>query len=140
MLKVTIFVISYLIGSGVSSLLSEDSNVVEQFPFGDTGIVLEVQKKHAHLFLAEYDFTIILKSGLKEIDSIVMADTGGWSRIDVLRVAAGRYAFRHYGRTVCVDLAKGSFDDYCDSQKEATRIGYFDFDSSRQWRYLPDLD
>jgi len=136
MLKVTIFTISFFIGCEAFFMFSEDRNVVEQFPLGDSGIVLEVQKEHAHLFLAEYDFKLILKKGSKEMDSTVLAVPGGRSRIDVLKVRAGQYAFRHYGRSVCLDIAKERFDGCYDSQQQGIRIGYFDFDSARQWKYI----
>ena len=139
-LKAIIFIISFFIGCETFFIFSPNTNVVEQFPLGDSGIVLVVQKKHAHLFLAEYDFKFILKMGGKEFDSVVMGDSGGMSRIDVLKVGAGQFRLSHYGRNVCLTLGERSFDDYCDAQKQAIRIGHFGFDSSRQWKFIPDLD
>ncbi len=140
MLKVIIFTISFFIGCEAFFMFFPNSKVVEQFPLGDSGIVLEVQKEHAHAFLAEYDFKFILKRGTKELDSIVMADSGGRSRIEVNKIGLGQYQLSHYGRNVCLTLGERSFDDLCDSQKQAIRIGHFGFDSSRQWKYTPDLD
>lgn len=140
MLKAIILIVSFFIGCEASFMFAHDRNVVDRFALGDSGIALEVQKEHAHVFLAEYDFTFTLKMGSKDLDSIVIADTGGRSRIDVLRVGAGRYQLSHYGRNVCLTLGEWSFYDYCNSQKQAIRIGHFGFDSSRQWKYIPDLD
>lgn len=140
MLKIAIFTISFVIGCEAFFTLFPDSNVIERFPLGDSGIVLEVQAEHAHLFLAEYDFKLILKIGPKEIDSVVMADSGGMSRIDVLKVGTSQYQFSHYGRNVCLTIGERSFEDYCDSQKQAIRIAHFGFDSSQQWKFIPDID
>ena len=136
----TVLLFSFLIGYGAHLLLSDDSNVIDQFPVDNTGIMLEVKMEHAHLFLAEYDFTFVLKKGSKVVDSVVVADTGGHSRIEVLKDTHGRTVLRHFGRNICLDKSTLKFDDFCDTQKEAVLIGYFDFDTTKHWRYLPDLN
>lgn len=140
MLRVTIFLISFFIGCEANSLLSADDNVVHRSRVGNTDMVLEVQKEHAHFFLAEYDFRFILKRGANIIDLVVVADTGGRSRVDVLRDVEGRTVLRHYERNICLDRFTRSFDDYCDIQKDAVHIGSFDFDSTKRWRFSPNLN
>lgn len=140
MLKVIVFLFSFSIGCEVHSLLSDESNVIDRFPVGKTGVVLEVQKNHAHFFLAEYDFIFVLKRGVNVIDSVMVADTGGRSRIEVLKSIDGRTVLQHYGRAICIDKSSQSFDDYCDGQKGAMHIGSFDFDSSKRWRFIPELN
>lgn len=140
MLKIAIFTISFVFGCEAFFTFDPNSNVVERFALGDSGIVLEVQNEPAHLFLAEYDFKFILKIGPKEIDSVVIGDSGGRSRIDVLTVGSDQYQFSHYGRNLCLTVGERSFRDYCDSQKQAVRIAHFGFDSSRQWKFIPDID
>ncbi len=104
-------------------------------------MVLEVRKTHAHQFLAEYDFKLVLKVGSTEIDSEDMTgDSGGLSRIDVLKVAERQYAFRDHARTICVDLEERGFDRECDFRTPGTLIGHFDFDSSKRWRYISEVD
>lgn len=140
MLRVTNFLIAFFIGCEAHLLLSVDDNVVHRFSVGNTDMVLEVQKEHAHLFLAEYDFRFILKRGANVIDSVVVADTGGRSRVDVLRDAEGLTVLRHYERNICLDRFTRSFDDYCDIQNDIVHIGSFDFDSTRVWRFSPNLN
>jgi hypothetical protein len=106
-----------------------------------SNLVVEVHKVHAHFFLAEYDFKLILRSGSREIDFKEMgADTGGLSRIDVLRVDSKHYAFRDHVKTACLDVGERKFDRDCELSKPAIRIGHFDFDSSRRWRYISEID
>ena len=142
MQNLVVFLMSLLIGYGATSLFSDGVNAqTERLPIGKSDLVLEVRKTHAHAFLAEYDHTLILKAGLREIDSKEMTgDSGGLSRIDVLRVARNRYAFRDHGRTVCLDIDERRFDVDCEFQTAGVRIGHFDFDSFRRWRYISETD
>jgi len=140
MLKAVTYFASFLIGSAAVSLVSDDSGAqIERFPAGNTALVLEVHKIRAHAFLAEYDFKLVLKSGSSEIDSKDMTgDSGGLSRIDVLEVSKSRYAFRDHGKAVCLDIDDRRLDARC--EVSGTRIGHFDFDSSKRWRYITEVD
>lgn len=142
MLKVSLYIVSFVIGYAAVSLLSENSNAqIERLPIAKSDLVLEVHKTHAHAFLAEYDFKIVLKAGSREIDSKDMTgDSGGSSRIDVLRISPSLYAFRDHGKTVCLDIRERKLDAKCDSQTSATRVGHFDFDSSKRWRYISEVE
>lgn len=142
MMKALIYIISFVIGCVAVSIFSEDSNAqIERFPIGKTDLTLEVHKTHAHAFLAEYDFKLILKKGPIEIDSKDMTgDSGGYSRIDVWRISKLRYAFRDHGRTVCLNIDERKLDARCDAPASGTRIGHFDFDSSKRWRYISEVN
>lgn len=110
----------------------------QTFPVGTPGMLLEVEKIHAHPFLAEYDFTFTLKDGPQELGSMKISDTGGYSRIDVLKVDPSTYAFEHLGDTTCMNIAEKRFES-CFIQTAGRRIGYFDFDTARNWRFIPDF-
>src|SRR6476659_2520667 len=115
MKNLTVLITSFLIGSGSISLLSSGSEMVE-LPIRNSDLILKVRKTHAHPFLAEYDLLLILNDGSKEIDSTPMTgDTGGLSRIDVLKLANGTYVFRDHAITVCLNVKERKFDRLCDS-------------------------
>ncbi len=140
LLKLAIFFSFFLVGDYAASLFDPNAGVqIEQFSIGRTGMVLEVHKTHAHQFLAEYDFKLILKTGSKEIDSKDMTgDSGGLSRIDVMRISKSQYAFRDHGRTVCLNIDERKLNPECDLS--GIRVGHLDFDSSKRWRYISEVD
>ena len=101
-------------------------------------MILEVIKTNAHPFLAEYDFRLVIKSHGKEIDVVDMTgDTGGLSRIIVLRLDEHTIAFKDHAKTVCMNLVKKGFED-CLGKRGGLDVGYFDFDSSHKWRFISE--
>jgi len=139
--KIALFFFCFLLGDCSTSVLDPSAGIqIERLAFEPTGMVLEVHKIQAHQFLAEYDFKLVLKSGSKEIDSKnLTGDTGGYSRIDVLRISRGLYAFRDHGRTFCLNMDEPKLNSHCDPVA-GTRLGHFDFDSSRRWRYIREVE
>lgn len=109
---------------------------IERVRIMDTDLVAEIEKRHAHLFLAEYDFTLRLKEGATVLDSVEMTgDSGGLSRIDVLQVDGDRLVFRDHARAECVSVARKVIEN-CPRETGRNQIGYFDFDASRRWRFI----
>ena len=108
---------------------------VETLRLEGSDLVVEAQKTHAHPFLAEYDFKIVVKAGSTELDSIDMNDSGGRSRIDVLQIDNSTIAFRHYANTECLNIAREKFE-YCGLDISGKRIGKFDFDAKKKWRFI----
>ena len=110
---------------------------VLEFPIANTDLQLKVIKTHAHPFLAEYDFKFVLNFKEKEIDAINMTgDSGGYSRIDVLKTEDG-LAFRDHGKSVCLDFGRRTFKD-CAENSTTLNLGHFDFDEKRDWRFIPN--
>lgn len=101
-----------------------------------TTLRVEMRKTHAHAFLAEYDFEVVLKRDGKEIDRANLgADTGGLSRIDVFQQISS-FAFRSHSITVCVYPERGTLED-CEVESSAKELGHFDFDEKKVWRFIP---
>jgi hypothetical protein len=109
---------------------------VESLALGESGLVVEVRKTHAHLFLAEYDFELVLKADGKTVDTAQMSgDSGGYSRIDLFRVNSSTYAFRDHAQSQCLDLSIPRFES-CGLDRFGIPIGYFDFDKTKTWRFI----
>lgn len=132
-----LFLATFVFGSFAASVFSSSGSAqVETFRIDGSDLAVEVHKTQAHLFLAEYDFKLVLKAGSEELDSVEMsADTGGLSRIEVLRIGEETIAFRDHGRTECLNIPAEKFK-YCDSTFGGERIGYFDFDAGKRWRFI----
>lgn len=136
MLNGAIYLICFLLGaSAVETFDPAGDPDVQRLRLGASDLVVEVQKTHAHPFLAEYDFKIVVKTGSAELDSIEMSDSGGRSRIDVLQIDNSTIAFRHYANTECLNIAREKFE-YCGSDVSGKRIGKFDFDAKKKWRFI----
>ena len=136
MIRAAIFLLCFAFGSFVVSTLSSDRGDVEQIRIAGADLVVEVYKTHTHPFLAEYDFKLVLRVGSEAVDAVEMTgDSGGLSRIEVMRLASGMIAFRDHGTTECLNVAKEKFE-YCDSTLPGTRIGYIDFDATKTWRFI----
>jgi hypothetical protein len=109
---------------------------VERIRVMNSDYVIEIEKRHAHLFLAEYDFTLRLKLGTKVLDEAEMTgDSGGLSRIDVIKLSGNRLAFRDHAQAKCVTQGGKKLDN-CTADTGGRKIGHFDFDASRRWRYI----
>ncbi|HMT06668.1 MAG TPA: hypothetical protein PKA82_01605 [Pyrinomonadaceae bacterium] len=132
-----VFIVAITVGLlCVFGFSSDDDSQVETFPLLNTDLVLEVRKKHAHPFLAEYDFKLVLRSGKTELDHANMTgDTGGLSRIEVFKNNETTFAFRDHAKTVCLNIDSERFKE-CDSVSLGKQIGFFDFDSERNWRFV----
>ena len=137
MLRGFVFITCFIFSSCVTSILAPHSNAqIETLRLGTSDLVLEAHKTHMHPFLAEYDFKLVLKGGSEELDSVEMtADSGGLSRIDVLRIDSSTIAFRDHAKTECLNIPLEKFDG-CSSTISGKRIGYVDFDSKKKWRFI----
>jgi len=123
---------------------------VVRIPLASTGLFVEIQKMHAHAFLAEYDFKLHLVESGRRVASVDMTgDSGGLSRIDVFRLDADTWAFQDHARTFSVNVKDRTIKDAysckdveghaiteCSFKVEGSRIGYVDFDKSKRWRYI----
>src|SRR5205809_2535258 len=83
---------------------------IERMGIAGTDLVVEMHKTHAHVFLAEYDFKMVLTAGGENLDSEEMAsDTGGLSRIEVLWIDQRTIGFRDHISTKCLDIEREKF-------------------------------
>lgn len=102
-----VYLLSFCVGYGAVEPADEQ---VEQLALGQSGLIVEVRKTHAHLFLAEYDFELVLKANGQVVDTVRMSgDSGGLTMIDLLRKDSSTYAFRDHAQTQCLDLIKATF-------------------------------
>ncbi len=137
---ILIFFLCFLLGD-CSAVFDPESGVqTERVAIGSTSLNLEMRKRHAHLFLAEYNFTAALVAGSTELDSVEMTgDTGGLSRIDILALNQRMIAIRDHTRRECLSLATQRFER-CPSETTGRPLGYFDFDSERRWKFFLAAD
>ncbi len=137
MLHGFIFVACLILSGLAASALGPVSNAeIERIHLNASDLIVEVHKTHAHPFLAEYDSRLVLKGGSDELDAVDMnSDTEGRSRIDVLRIDPSTVAFRDHAKAVCLNIASEKFED-CTVRPLGKRIGFFDFDSSKKWRFV----
>lgn len=102
-----VYLLSFCVGYWAVEPADEQ---VEQLALGQSGLIVEVRKTHAHLFLAEYDFELVLKANGQVVDTVRMSgDSGGLTMIDLLRKDSSTYAFRDHAQTQCLDLIKATF-------------------------------
>ena len=138
MVRAFVFVFCFLFGTVATSILDTVDRDLQTFPLGTSGVSLEVRTIQAHPFLAEYDFRFVLKRGSEEIDSFVMSDTGGHSRINVSKLDPAITVFEHLGQSRCLNLSTKTFET-CPPLAHTQALGYFDFDSTRAWRFIPEI-
>ena len=119
---------------------SYSSEAIYKVPATSVEIILE--RRAIHLFLAEYERTLVLRVGKNELfRKEVAVDTGGYSRMNVYRTSPNKYylkgdlSFDRY----FLDVAKQSFSDAGLDPKpmNATFVGSFDRDEERGWRFIP---
>ena len=123
---------------------------VERIRIADTQMEIAMEKTHAHAFLAEYDFTLhLLDRGRRVASANMTGDSGGLARIDIFRVDSDTLAFKDHARALCVELTTRKIEScglecvedqssfkHCDWDVGGVRVGSFDFDEDRNWRFI----
>lgn len=115
------------------------AEAVYQIPGTHKEIVLE--RRAAHLFLAEYDRELVFLIGDREIARrTAAADSGGYSRMKVFQISPSSYFLcgeMSYDAHV-LDAWGRSIRDAGDEEKllNATYVGVFDKDEKKSWRFL----
>ncbi len=118
---------------------SYSSEAVYKVPNSTVEIVLE--RRAVHLFLAEYERTLVLRIGAKElIRKEAAVDTGGYCRMNVYQTEAAKYflagdlSFDKY----FLDIDNLSFteDVLAVKHSSAKFVGAFDRDE-KGWRFIP---
>jgi 5-enolpyruvylshikimate-3-phosphate synthase len=106
-----------------------------------TSVEIILERRAIHLFLAEYERTLVIQIGTKElIRKEVAVDTGGYSRMNVYQTSPTEYylsgdlSFDRY----FLDVAKVSFREAGLNTKplSAKFIGAFDRDEEMGWRFI----
>lgn len=107
-----------------------------------TSVEIILECRAIHLFLAEYERTLVLRIGNKEFLRKKIADnSGGYSRMNVFQTSPTEYylsgdiSFDRY----FLDIEKGHFNDAGLEPKptNATFVGAFDRDEEKGWRFIP---
>jgi hypothetical protein len=116
------------------------SEAVFKIPGISAELVLE--RRGTHLFLAEYERTLILRVGLREImRQEAAADTGGYSRMNVYQISPSEYFLSgelSYDR-YSLDMSVPAINKATLEEKPANSrfIGCFDHDEEG-WRFIPE--
>ncbi len=128
--------ISYRLIFGKTSYSTE---AVFKVPQSTVEIVLE--RRCIHLFLAEYERTLVLQADGKEVLRQKAADdSGGYSRMNVFQVSSTEYFLRgemdfdkHELDIKRLKINSGSLLENPTSTKF---VGAFDSDEKREWRFI----
>lgn len=116
------------------------AKAVYEFPGSSARLVLE--RSPIHLFLAEYERTLILCNGTEEtIRRKAAEDSGGYSRMEVYRISEREYFLKgdlDFDRYF-LDIRTNSFRDAIleNIPRNAKLVGAFDRDDEKRWRFLP---
>lgn len=128
--------ISYRLIFGKASYSSE---AAFQIPKTEAEIILE--RRAIHLFLAEYERTLILRAAEKEVlRQEVAVDSGGYSRMNLYEISpteyflSGDFSEDRYE----LNVARGEINKAVLENKSSTAkfIGAFDRDEKRVWRFI----
>jgi hypothetical protein len=123
----------------IYSKASYSLKAVYELPNINAEIILE--RRHAHLFLAEYERTLVLRVGGKEVSRKEIAfDTGGYSRVNVYQISPTEYflsgdlSFDKYQ----MDITQPKINEAVLEKKPSTAkfVGAFDSDERRNWRFI----
>jgi hypothetical protein len=112
------------------------------YEFPGTSARLILERTPTHLFLAEYERTLILCNGAKETSRRNAAeDTGGYSRMEVYRISESEYFLKgdlDFDR-YSLDIQNNSFRDAILEKipRNAKLVGAFDRYDRGGWRFLP---
>ena len=110
------------------------------FPVPGSGLELVLERRCIHLFLAEYERTLVLRDEDGELLRLTVAvDTGGYSRMRVYRVSASQFFLQgdlDFDRYL-LDISKPSVarEIYTERPPNAMFIGSFDRDEDG-WRFI----
>lgn len=119
---------------------SYSTEAIYEIPDSSVEIVLD--RRAIHFFLAEYERTLLVRVGGKEVvRKNVAVDTGGYSRMNIYVTSPAEYflsgdlSFDRY----FLDIAKVSFGEAGLNTKplNAKFIGAFDRDEEIGWRFIP---
>jgi hypothetical protein len=124
----------------VSGRSSYSTEAYYKIPGTSVEIILE--RRAIHLFLAEYERTLVVRIGKREsIRKKVAEDSGGYCRMNVYQISPTEYflsgdlSFDRY----FLDIAKATFSDAGlePNPTNAKFVGAFDSDEERVWRFIP---
>jgi len=118
---------------------SYSTKAIFQVPQTNVEIILE--RRAIHLFLAEYERTLILRVDGKEVlRKEVAADSGGYSRMNVYQISPAEYFLSgdisHDKYELDITWLKINLIVLIEKLTSAKFIGAFDIDEKRIWRFI----
>lgn len=128
--------ISYRMIFGKASYATE---AVFRVPRTNIEIILE--RRAIHLFLAEYERTLVLRVDEKEVlRKEVAADSGGYSRMNVYQISPAEYFLigdMEFDRHV-LDITRQKLNSIISAEKPSSAkfVGAFDIDEKRSWHFI----
>jgi hypothetical protein len=112
------------------------------FKVPQTQIEIILERRAAHLFLAEYDRTLVLRANGKEIlREEAAGDSGGYSRMNVYQISptefflSGDFSHDRFRLTTTMPELKPVILE--EKPTTANFIGAFDGDEKKRWRFIP---
>ena len=111
------------------------------FQVPQTSVEIILERRAIHLFLAEYERTLILNLDGKEVLRRAIAiDTGGYSRINVYQISPTEYFLSgdlsHDKYELNITQRKLNSAMSTEKPSSTKFIGAFDVDEKRNWRFI----
>jgi len=119
---------------------SYSTEAVFKIPNYKAEIIL--QRRTAHLFLGEYERTLVLRLNGKSILRHEAAfDTGGYSRMNIYRISPTEYflsgAFSSDSYILNIERQEINSTEFEAKPAQAKFVGAFDKDNDHYWRFIP---
>ena len=96
---------------------------------------ITIELEPMHLYLAEYQRTLVLRSpGKTDIRVKIFPDTGGYSRAQLYRLADGRFLLHGYFDAYVIDPQKHAISEDGKNIPNGSYLGAFD-DRGREWGF-----
>ncbi len=121
---------------------SYSTEAIYLVPQTDIEIILE--RRAAHLFLAEYERTLVLRVGGKAVlREKVSFDTGGYSRMNIYQISPTEYFLSgDINDKYTLDITQQKLTSILSTEKPSITkfIGAFDRDEKRKWRFITAIE
>ena len=121
----------------------QESNFSSQalFRVPDSPIDIILERRNIHLFLAEYERTLVLRvNGMEVLRHEAAVDTGGYSHMNIFQVSSDQYFLigELSSDSFFLDLSRTSLSRVTGERRRASGrfVGSFDRDE-KGWRFIP---
>jgi hypothetical protein len=118
----------------------ERTDEIAEFMTGTNSSLLIIRRPK-HLFLAEYDRTIMLRENGKVLArQELFSDTGGYSRASIFQLTEAKILLEDAFGEYEIDLTTQQISvrqNQNDNLQARTYLGVFDTDEKKVWRYIP---
>jgi hypothetical protein len=100
-----------------------------------TSSTVGIELEPMHLYLAEYQRTLVLRSpGTADVRIKMFPDTGGYARAQLYRLSDGRFSLRGFFDAYVIDPRALTISEEKGATRGGSYLGAFD-DRGHEWRF-----